>query len=149
MIIGSERYAGRSPGRSRRAANVFRGVPQQNAGQGEAEPGNTGDDRVADDVAGHGPVRGPSWLDYRERGAPAADVDALSAVVVRLSVLAADLGDLMDALDVNPVIVASDGCGAVDARGVSRPACANHAERPAARTPCGSRGGTDPCAPPG
>ena len=39
------------------------------------------------------------------RGAPAADVDALADALVRLSVLAADLGDLMDALDVNPVIV--------------------------------------------
>jgi hypothetical protein len=49
------------------------------------------------------------------RGAPAADVDALARAVSRLSVLAADLGDLLDALDVNPVIVAPHGCVAVDA----------------------------------
>jgi hypothetical protein len=49
------------------------------------------------------------------RGAPAVDVDALAHAVSRLSVLAADLGDLLDALDVNPVIVSADGCVAVDA----------------------------------
>jgi succinyl-CoA synthetase beta subunit len=49
------------------------------------------------------------------RGAPAADVDALAHAVSRLSVLAADLGDLLDALDVNPVIVAPQGCMGVDA----------------------------------
>jgi acetate---CoA ligase (ADP-forming) len=48
------------------------------------------------------------------RGAPPADVDALAHAVSRLSVLAADLGDLLAALDVNPVIVGSDGCVAVD-----------------------------------
>jgi acetate---CoA ligase (ADP-forming) len=40
--------------------------------------------------------------------------------VTRLSVLAADLGDLLDALDVNPVIVAPRGCTAVDALVVPR-----------------------------
>jgi acetate---CoA ligase (ADP-forming) len=54
------------------------------------------------------------------RGAPAADVGALGAAVTRLSVLAADLGDLLDALDVNPVIVAPRGCTAVDALVVPR-----------------------------
>ncbi len=49
------------------------------------------------------------------RGAPPADVDALAAAVARLSVLALDLGDLIDALDVNPVIVGTAGCVAVDA----------------------------------
>jgi len=33
----------------------------------------------------------------------------------RLSVLAWDLGDLIDALDVNPLIVGPEGCVAVDA----------------------------------
>jgi len=49
------------------------------------------------------------------RGAPAADVDALARAISRLSVLAADLGDLLAALDVNPVIVGPSGCLAVDA----------------------------------
>jgi acetate---CoA ligase (ADP-forming) len=49
------------------------------------------------------------------RGAPAADVDALARAVSRLSVLAADLGDLLAALDVNPVIAGPSGCLAVDA----------------------------------
>ena len=54
------------------------------------------------------------------RGAPAADVDALAHAVSRLSVLADDLGDLIAALDVNPVIVSPDGCVAVDALVVAR-----------------------------
>ena len=49
------------------------------------------------------------------RGAPASDVDALALAASRLSVLASDLGDLLRALDVNPVIVSPDGCLAVDA----------------------------------
>jgi acetate---CoA ligase (ADP-forming) len=49
------------------------------------------------------------------RGAEASDVDALVRAISRLSVLAADLGDLLDALDVNPVIVSATGCVAVDA----------------------------------
>jgi acetate---CoA ligase (ADP-forming) len=49
------------------------------------------------------------------RGAPAVDVDGLVRTVSRLSVLARDLGDLLDALDVNPVIVSRGGALAVDA----------------------------------
>ena len=49
------------------------------------------------------------------RGAPAADVAALATAVVRLSRLAMDVGHLLVALDVNPVIVSSGGCVAVDA----------------------------------
>jgi acyl-CoA synthetase (NDP forming) len=49
------------------------------------------------------------------RGAPPSDVDALADALVRLSVLADDLSDLLVALDVNPVIVSADGCLAVDA----------------------------------
>jgi acyl-CoA synthetase (NDP forming) len=56
------------------------------------------------------------------RGAPAADVDALAVALVRLSVLAGDLGDLLDALDINPVIVSPGGCVAVDALVVPRSA---------------------------
>ncbi len=49
------------------------------------------------------------------RGGAASDLDALARTLSRLSVLAADLGDLLGALDVNPVIVGPSGCVAVDA----------------------------------
>jgi acyl-CoA synthetase (NDP forming) len=49
------------------------------------------------------------------RGAEAADVEALANAIERLSVLATDLGDVIAALDVNPVIVGPKGCVAVDA----------------------------------
>jgi acyl-CoA synthetase (NDP forming) len=48
------------------------------------------------------------------RGAPPADVGALANAASRLSVLATDLGDLIAALDVNPVLVSPGGCVAVD-----------------------------------
>jgi acyl-CoA synthetase (NDP forming) len=54
------------------------------------------------------------------RGAPPADVGSLARALSRLSVLAADLGDLLDALDVNPVIVSPEGCVAVDALVIPR-----------------------------
>ena len=49
------------------------------------------------------------------RGAPAADVAALASAVIGLSWLAHDLGEHLDALDVNPVICGPGGCVAVDA----------------------------------
>jgi acyl-CoA synthetase (NDP forming) len=49
------------------------------------------------------------------RGQPPADVDALVNAIVGLSWLAHDLGDRLEALDVNPVICAPEGCVAVDA----------------------------------
>lgn len=49
------------------------------------------------------------------RGQPPADVDSLANAVVALSWLAHDLGDHIEALDANPVIVGVDGCVAVDA----------------------------------
>jgi acyl-CoA synthetase (NDP forming) len=49
------------------------------------------------------------------RGAPAADVGSISLALSRLSVLAWDLGDLISALDVNPIVVGPNGCVAVDA----------------------------------
>jgi acyl-CoA synthetase (NDP forming) len=49
------------------------------------------------------------------RGGPPADVISLARALSRLSLLARDLGDLIGALDVNPVIVGSRGCVAVDA----------------------------------
>jgi acyl-CoA synthetase (NDP forming) len=48
------------------------------------------------------------------RGGPAADVGSLAGALVGLSMLAADLGERLDALDVNPVICGPDGCLAVD-----------------------------------
>jgi acyl-CoA synthetase (NDP forming) len=49
------------------------------------------------------------------RGEPPVDRHSLAHALSRLSVLAHDLGDLIDALDVNPLIVGEKGCVAVDA----------------------------------
>ena len=54
------------------------------------------------------------------RGAAPSDVAALAHAVSRMSVVAEDLGDLVDAIDVNPVIVSPTGCVAVDALVVPR-----------------------------
>jgi acyl-CoA synthetase (NDP forming) len=54
------------------------------------------------------------------RGAPPADVAGLANAVSRLSLLAQDLGDLVEAIDVNPVIVSASGCVAVDVLVVPR-----------------------------
>jgi hypothetical protein len=56
------------------------------------------------------------------RGRPPADVGSLARALARLSVVAADLGDLVDAVDVNPVIVSPEGCVAVDALVIPRAA---------------------------
>ncbi len=49
------------------------------------------------------------------RGAPPADMNAVARSLVALSRLALDLGDVLAALDVNPVIAGPEGCVAVDA----------------------------------
>jgi acetate---CoA ligase (ADP-forming) len=49
------------------------------------------------------------------RDRPPADLGAVAEAIVRLSVLATDLGDLIEELDVNPLICGPDGCVAVDA----------------------------------
>jgi acyl-CoA synthetase (NDP forming) len=49
------------------------------------------------------------------RGAPAIDAAAVVAAVVGLSLLAHDLGDQLDALDLNPLIASPSGAVAVDA----------------------------------
>ncbi|MGH2678253.1 MAG: acetate--CoA ligase family protein, partial [Actinomycetota bacterium] len=54
------------------------------------------------------------------RGKPAADVRAVARALVRLSALALDLGDRIEALDVNPLIAGPDGCVAVDALVIPR-----------------------------
>jgi acyl-CoA synthetase (NDP forming) len=54
------------------------------------------------------------------RGQPASNVDALAKAVVAFSWLAHDLGDHLEALDANPVICRTDGCGAVDVLAIPR-----------------------------
>ncbi len=54
------------------------------------------------------------------RGDPAADVAAVVDAVVALSALAAELGDAVEALDVNPLLCGPDGAVAVDALVVPR-----------------------------
>ena len=54
------------------------------------------------------------------RGAPAADRDAVAAAIVALSALALELGDALDALDINPLICGPAGAVAVDALAVAR-----------------------------
>ena len=45
------------------------------------------------------------------RGAPAADIDALAGLMVKLSQLAADHADTISEIDLNPVIVHAKGAG--------------------------------------
>ncbi len=55
------------------------------------------------------------------RGAPATDLDALCATIARFSMLAADLGNVVGEIDVNPLICSSRTAIAVDALVVPRP----------------------------
>jgi acetate---CoA ligase (ADP-forming) len=48
------------------------------------------------------------------RSAPACDLAAVARAVVRLSALAAELGDLIGGLDINPLIAGPGGCTAAD-----------------------------------
>ena len=48
------------------------------------------------------------------RGAPAVDLDALVDVIVRFSTMATELGDILDAVEANPVIASPRGAIAVD-----------------------------------
>jgi len=54
------------------------------------------------------------------RGRPPADVASLCRAIASLSVLADDLGDALEQLDVNPLIASPDGCVAVDALVIAR-----------------------------
>jgi acetate---CoA ligase (ADP-forming) len=48
------------------------------------------------------------------RGQPPADLDAIADAIAGLSRLACDLGDVLDALDINPVICGPSGVAAAD-----------------------------------
>jgi acyl-CoA synthetase (NDP forming) len=56
------------------------------------------------------------------RGRPAADIDAVGDLVVRLAELCVDLGDALEAVDINPLVVyeASRGIKVLDAALVLR-----------------------------
>jgi acetyltransferase len=74
-------------------------------------------------LAPFGPHRARSLIDRLQlrglldgqRGAPPADIDALSLAVARFSVLCGALAPVMREMDVNPVIATPEGCFAVDA----------------------------------
>jgi hypothetical protein len=55
-----------------------------------------------------------------QRNRPAADIEAYCVAAERFSIMAAALGDVISEIDVNPVIVQSEGCIAVDALVVGR-----------------------------
>ncbi|HLW47189.1 MAG TPA: acetate--CoA ligase family protein [bacterium] len=63
------------------------------------------------------------------RGRPPLDVDRLADIASRISVLAADLGERLIELDVNPIVVraAGEGAVAVDCRATLGPATAERA----------------------
>ena len=54
------------------------------------------------------------------RGQPAADVDAVTAAITGLSQLATELGGVLEALDINPLICGPAGAVAVDALVIPR-----------------------------
>ena len=55
------------------------------------------------------------------RGQPPADLDAIADAITGLSRLACDLGDALDALDINPLICGPSGAVAADVLAVSAP----------------------------
>jgi len=54
------------------------------------------------------------------RGKPPADVDAIVDAILRVSQLVTDYADEIEELDINPLVVFSDGAKAVDALGTRR-----------------------------
>ena len=83
------------------------------------------DDVLAHDVIGRTRV---SRLLGAMRGRPAANMDAVAAVLVALSRIAVDLPEIKE-LDINPLIAGSHGAVALDARAAIQPAAS--AARPA------------------
>lgn len=69
------------------------------------------------------------------RGAPPAARDSVLAAVTGLSELAAELGEDLDALDINPLICGPGGAVAVDALAIPRPDRALSDPRPRPRRP--------------
>lgn len=69
------------------------------------------------------------------RGRPPVDKAAVATALVGLSDLAADLGDLIAELDVNPLAVSADGCLALDALVIPRSAINQAADGPEPITP--------------
>jgi len=65
------------------------------------------------------------------RGQPAADWDAVVAAITGLSQLAAELGDTLEALDINPLICGPDRAVAVDALAIPRQGIHQPADQPA------------------
>jgi acetate---CoA ligase (ADP-forming) len=55
-----------------------------------------------------------------KRGSAAADVAALAGALARFSVMVADLADLVEEIDINPLVAGSDGVVALDALVVPR-----------------------------
>ena len=56
------------------------------------------------------------------RGQPPADMEAIADAITGLSRLACDLGDALDALDINPLICGPSGAIAADALLIPGPA---------------------------
>ena len=54
------------------------------------------------------------------RGEPAADINALAEAIAGFSQLATELGDVIDAVEANPIIVSPVGAIAVDALVIRR-----------------------------
>jgi acyl-CoA synthetase (NDP forming) len=50
-----------------------------------------------------------------KRGAPASDIGALASALATFSVMVADLGDLVQEIDINPMLALPNGCVALDA----------------------------------
>jgi acyl-CoA synthetase (NDP forming) len=57
------------------------------------------------------------------RDRPALNIDAFCAMAARFSLLAASLGTVIGEIDINPVMLGPDGCTAVDALVIGKPAC--------------------------
>jgi hypothetical protein len=62
------------------------------------------------------------------RGRPAADRQALAEALARFSMLVADLGESIEQMDVNPLLVSPKGCVAVDALVIANSGCATRRE---------------------